>query len=156
MATVAGVAAGLAGFTAAARIELVATVGGVEWYDDSKATTPHAAATAIAASTTSCCWPAAAKGLDLGPLGEVATHVHAVVALGEAADEVAKVFRRRPELPVTEAGRWRARSRWRGLARAGDTVLLSPACASFDWYSSYGEQGDDFARLVHELQGVEG
>jgi UDP-N-acetylmuramoylalanine--D-glutamate ligase len=40
------------------------------------------------------------------------------------------------------------------LARPGDAVLLSPACASFDWYGSYAERGDDFARAVRELVGA--
>ena len=37
------------------------------------------------------------------------------------------------------------------LAQPGDVVLLSPGCASFDWYSSYAERGDDFTRSVHAL-----
>jgi UDP-N-acetylmuramoylalanine--D-glutamate ligase len=44
----------------------------------------------------------------------------------------------------------------RDLAEAGDTVLLSPACASFDWYSSYSARGDDFAREVRGLVEVDG
>jgi UDP-N-acetylmuramoylalanine--D-glutamate ligase len=157
VASPAGVAAGLAGFTAPRhRIELVATADGITWYDDSKATTPHAAVTAISGFRDVVLLAGGRnKGLDLAPLGEVAGHVRAVVALGEAADEVAKVFRTAaPDVPVAKAGSMAAAvDAARALARPGDTVLLSPACASFDWYSGYGERGDDFARLVHELLG---
>jgi UDP-N-acetylmuramoylalanine--D-glutamate ligase len=39
-------------------------------------------------------------------------------------------------------------------AQPGDAVLLSPGCASFDWYRNYSERGDDFARAVRELVGA--
>ena len=50
-----------------------------------------------------------------------------------------------PYWPVREAA---------ALARSGDVVLLSPACASFDWYGSYRERGDDFVHAVRDLIGA--
>ena len=87
------------------RIELVASADGVDWYDDSKATTPHASATAVRGFDRVVLLAGGRnKGLDLAPLGEVARHLRAVVALGEAADEVAKVYAAAaPDLPVTTA-----------------------------------------------------
>jgi UDP-N-acetylmuramoylalanine--D-glutamate ligase len=77
--------------------------------------------------------------------------VDAVIAIGDAAGEVEEAFR--GVRPVTRAASMadavRAAS---DAATVGDVVLLSPACASFDWYRSYGERGDDFARVVGALR----
>ena len=91
-------------------------------------------------------------------MAELAPHLRAVVALGEAAPEVAKAFSAAtPAVLVEEAGSMaEAVEAARRLARPGDAVLLSPAGASFDGYSGYPERGDDFTRLVHTLLGGRG
>jgi UDP-N-acetylmuramoylalanine--D-glutamate ligase len=156
-ATREGVETAIADFTGPHhRIELVASAGGIEWYDDSKATTPHAACTAVRGFRSVVLVAGGRnKGLDLTPLAGVASHVRAVVAMGEAAPEVIAAFA--GVVPAEEAGSMEAAVRAaRRLARPGDAVLLSPACASFDWYSGYGERGDDFARLVRDELEVAG
>ncbi len=93
------------------------------------------------------------KALDLGALREFAPRLRAVIAIGDAADEVVAAFD--GAAPVTRAGSMHdavlAAAR---AARPGDAVLLSPACASFDWYENYGARGDDFAREVQALTEV--
>ena len=136
------------------RVALVGEAGGVRFYDDSKATTPHAAATAIAGFESVVLIAGGRnKGLDLGILAESAGSIRAVVAIGEAAPEVAAAFG--GVRPVTRAGSMDEAVRAAvDVAQSGDAVLLSPGCASFDWYGSYGERGDDFARAVRELTGA--
>ena len=136
------------------RVALVGEAGGVRFYDDSKATTPHAAAVAIAAFDHVVLIAGGRnKGLDLGVLASAAGPVRAVVAIGEATDAVATAFA--AVRPVHTAGSMDEAVRLAaGLARPGDAVLLSPGCASFDWYGSYGERGDDFARAVREVAGA--
>ena len=73
--------------------------------------------------------------------------MRAVVAIGEAAPEVEAAFAGICPV-VTAASMDDAVAAARHLAVAGDVVLLSPGCASFDWYKGYAERGDDFARAV--------
>jgi UDP-N-acetylmuramoylalanine--D-glutamate ligase len=134
-------------------VELVGEANGVRFYDDSKATTPGAVLAAVEG-----CAPAVLiaggrnKGLDLSVLATVAPHVRGVVAIGEAADLVAAAFV--GAAPVARASSMeRAVEAAVAMAEAGDSVVLSPACASFDWYRSYAERGDDFARCVRALPG---
>lgn len=155
VATVDGVAAALASFEGVAhRIAFVAEAGGVRFYDDSKATTPHAAVTAMRAFDRVVLLAGGRnKGLDLGALAEAADHVVAVVAIGEAGPLVAEVFDGRCPVEQVATNMDDAVAAARRLAAPGDAVLLSPACASFDWYTGYGARGDDFARAVRELLG---
>ena len=151
-ATVEGVKAALAGFAPLPhRLTLVAYSDGVRWYDDSKATNPHAAAAAVQGFTSVILLAGGRnKGLDLAELAEASDRIKAVVAIGEAAAEVAAAFAGRRPVRVA-ASMIEAVTAAYEAARPGDVVLLSPGCASFDWYSSYAERGDDFARAVNTL-----
>jgi UDP-N-acetylmuramoylalanine--D-glutamate ligase len=133
------------------RVTLVADAGGVRWYDDSKATNPHAALAALAGFESVVLLAGGRnKGLDLTPLAGGADRVRAVVAFGEAGPDVAAAFSGVRPVEVVGAMGEAVRAA-AGLAQAGDVVLLSPGCASFDAYRSYADRGDDFARHVRAL-----
>jgi UDP-N-acetylmuramoylalanine--D-glutamate ligase len=135
------------------RVSLVSDAGGVRWYDDSKATTPASVVAALQGFESVVLIAGGRnKGLDLGPLAAEAGRVKAVVAIGDAADEVARAFE--GVRPVVTAGSMDEAVALAGdRAEPGDVVLLSPGCASFDWYGNYGERGDDFARAVRQRAG---
>jgi UDP-N-acetylmuramoylalanine--D-glutamate ligase len=152
LATEAAVAEALSSFEHPPhRIEPVGEFAGAWWYDDSKATTPHAAITAIRGFTNVVLLAGGRnKGLDLASMAEEHHRVKAVVALGEAAPIVHRAFAR--WCPVVDVASMKeAVAAAAKFAAAGDTVLLSPGCASFDWYpdGGYPARGDDFKQLVH-------
>jgi UDP-N-acetylmuramoylalanine--D-glutamate ligase len=130
------------------RVSFVAESDGVAWYDDSKATTPASVLAAVAGFPSVVLIAGGRnKGLDLDALSAAAPPVRAVVAIGEAAAEIAHAFER--AVPVrTAASMTAAVEAAQAMARTGDVVLLSPGCASFDWYSSYAARGDDFVAIV--------
>jgi UDP-N-acetylmuramoylalanine--D-glutamate ligase len=142
------------------RNETVATIGGVTWVDDSKATNPHAAAASLSAYP-SVVWVAGGllKGASVDQL--VADHAHRLagaVLLGADRAAIAEaIARHAPDVPVVEVSRAddgamaevvRAAG---GLARAGDVVLLAPAAASVDMFRDYAARGDAFVTAVRRL-----
>ena len=133
------------------RLERVAVINGVEFYNDSKATTPHATLAALRGFEESVLIAGGRnKGLELAVLANAAEHVHSVIALGESASEISAVFA--GLRPVTRAADMHhAVSLAETAAQPSMTVLLSPACASFDMYDSYAARGEDFTRAVLQL-----
>jgi UDP-N-acetylmuramoylalanine--D-glutamate ligase len=132
------------------RTELVATVDGVRYVDDSKATNPHATLRALKGlSNVVLIAGGRAKGLDLTPLSEVAGQVAGLVVMGEAADELLRVFDPVPSARAADVEE--AVGLASALARPGDTVLLSPACSSLDQYTDYAERGNRFQQAVRSL-----
>ena len=132
------------------RVTQIGDAGGVRYFDDSKATTPASVLAAMQGFDSVVLIAGGRnKGLDLGVLAGAADRVRAVVAIGEAAVEVERAFS--GLRPVTTASSMDdAVDAAVKAARPGDVVLLSPGCASFDWYTSYAERGDDFTRAVRE------
>lgn len=134
------------------RIEPCATVRGVECYNDSKATNVDATLVAFAAFEPKrpiVLLGGRDKGTDLAPLVEAANaHAKAVVLFGESHDRFAEAFTR-AVCPVLHAKHLKdAFEIALAAAVAGDVVLLSPACASFDEFSCFEERGEAFKALA--------
>ena len=132
------------------RITPVGAIDGSVYYDDSKATTPHATSAALRGlGAVVLIAGGLNKGVDLAEMTVEASRVAAVVAIGDASAEIVDAFR--ATHPVETASDMDdAVRRARRLAAGGVPVLLSPGCASFDWYGSYHERGEDFSRAVGE------
>ena len=140
------------------RIADVATVDGVRFIDDSKATNPHAAGASLAAFDH-VVWIAGGllKGADVDSLVQtVAGRLRGVVLIGAERAVIAEALARHaPDVPVvdvptTDTGAMDlVVARAGELAQPGDVVLLAPAAASFDMFASYGARGDAFAQAVH-------
>ncbi|KUO13315.1 UDP-N-acetylmuramoyl-L-alanine--D-glutamate ligase [Streptomyces sp. DSM 15324] len=152
---------GLRAFTPDAhRIAHVADVDGVAYVDDSKATNTHAAEASLAAYP-SIVWIAGglAKGATFDELvAKSAPRLRGAVLIGADRALIAEALARHaPEVPVVDLDRTdtgamlAAVQEARRLARAGDTVLLAPACASMDMFVNYNQRGDAFAEAVRGL-----
>lgn len=149
------IAAGLASYASLPhRMERLGMRGGVLWINDSKATNAEATAPALAAYPRTH-WIAGgkAKGADLDA---VMPHLGGVVAaylIGEAAQVFAPLLAGR--LPVRQCGTLgRAVADAAAAAKPGETVLLSPACASFDQFRDFEHRGDCFRQFVEALPEV--
>ncbi|GAB3169575.1 UDP-N-acetylmuramoyl-L-alanine--D-glutamate ligase [Myceligenerans halotolerans] len=144
------------------RIQRVAEIGDVAYVNDSKATNAHAAAASLAGFPHgTVVWVAGglAKGADFDELVATrADRLRAAVVIGaDAAPITGALARHAPQIPVvridpgdTGTVMRRAVSAARGLARAGDTVLLAPAGASMDQFASYAARGEAFAAAVRQ------
>lgn len=151
------------------RIEQVATIEGICFIDDSKATNPHAATASISAFD-SVVWIAGglAKGAAMEELVEtIGDRLRGVVLIGSDREIIADALTRHaPEVPVLrvdppDTGGVVERDSAlfmgevvraaRSLAGTGDTVLLAPACASMDQFTSYAQRGRLFAEAVRSL-----
>ncbi|MGH1562683.1 UDP-N-acetylmuramoyl-L-alanine--D-glutamate ligase [Mumia sp. DW29H23] len=147
------------------RIQQVAEVDGVTYVDDSKATNPHAALGSLLAYP-SVVWVAGgqAKGTTFDELvTRTRDRLRAAVLVGADRAVIHDALRRHaPEVPVVEvdAGKDvlmdRVVDAAAGFARAGDTVLLAPGCASLDQFTSYAERGDSFAAAVARHRATRG
>ena len=138
------------------RIEEVAIVDGVLYVNDSKATNAAAALRAIAS------FPGRRKHVILGGRGKAEPYDALAAAfepgdraylIGEAADELGDALREEEVACVSSDTLDRALADAASAAAAGDVVLLSPACASFDQFTSFEHRGEEFRRLVQKLPG---
>ena len=138
------------------RVERVAEINGVIYYDDSKGTNVGATVAALQGLGRRAVLIAGGdgKGQDFSPLGPVAaSHARAVVLIGRDAEKISAALQGCGVAVVRAHDMADAVRLSAALAQPGDAVLLSPACASFDMFRNYAHRAEVFVGAVHELQG---
>lgn len=150
-----GIAAAVRTFHAVEhRLEFVRQVSGVDFYNDSKATSVDATLKAIDAFPGNL-WVILGgkdKGLDYAPLREpLAAKAREVLLIGKAAPKIGEALD--GAVPLVDAHTMaQAVALAYANARPGDTVLLAPACASFDQFRSFEHRGEVFKQIVSQLE----
>jgi len=151
--TPAAVEKGLASFTPLRhRLAPVGMIGGVPCWNDSKATNVGAALSSLRAfdrDVIVLCG-GVSKGCDFKPLAREAARIKLVVAYGQSAAEIEAALSDSVTV-VSQPGLRRALERAAAMSRPGDTILLAPACASFDEFRDYVDRGEHFERWVADL-----
>jgi UDP-N-acetylmuramoylalanine--D-glutamate ligase len=141
------------------RVEYVASIRGVDFYDDSKGTNVGATVAAIgglgedrAPAKLLLILGGDGKGQDFSPLREgVARHARAVALIGRDAPQIEAALAD-SDVTLQRHDTLEAATRWcLEQAHSGDSVLLSPACASLDMFRNYAHRAEVFVAQVHEL-----
>ncbi len=136
------------------RLEPVLKVHGIEFINDSKATNVNSTWYALESVSNNLIWIASGidKGNDYSILEElVRKKVKAIICLGKDNKKIHKVFGEIVETIIDVQSASEAVKTAYYLAKKGDSVLLSPACASFDLFDNYEDRGNQFKQAVREL-----
>ncbi len=137
------------------RMEKVAAFSGITFYDDSKGTNVGATVAALNGMAQRVVLIAGGdgKGQDFSPLADpVAEHARAVVLIGRDAEKIAAAIQHRG-VPLHHAATMEeAVEKSIALARKGDAVLMSPACASFDMFRNYAHRAEVFVAAVKHAE----
>ena len=146
------------------RLEKVAEFDGVAYYDDSKGTNVGATVAALAGFAELAARGARViliaggegKGQDFAPLAQpVSRYARAVILIGRDAELIAAALGASGVALARAESMEQAVAQARALARPGDVVLLSPACASFDMFRNYPHRGEVFAACVRNIAHAE-
>ena len=136
------------------RLEYVLTVHGIDFVNDSKATNVNACWFALESMTKGVVWIVGGvdKGNDYSELAEMVDEkVKAIICLGENNQNIIDAFKDKVDTIVQASTMSEAVNQSFSLANKGETVLLSPACASFDLFANYEDRGFQFKKSARTL-----